>query len=494
MRPIKQLASDTVLYGLSSVVGRVLNYLLVPLYTSILVPAEYGLLTEWYAYAAILRVLYTCGMESTYLRFAKHEPAAHDVATSALLISSMVFSSLLIGLATPIATILARPGCEAYVYYLAAIMAVDTILVIPLAQLRLRNQVRSFVGIKFLQTGLNVSINLVLLYGCANVYMGHYLPDLRPWVARCYDPSKHVDYIFMANLVANAMAIPVLRRSLFQIKFQMSWQRLKPLLAYAWPLLLMGLGGTIHEILGRVTLRHWLPTNYYPGQSNEAILGIFGACCKLATLMPISIQAFRYAAEPFFFKHAPAYNASILFGRVMHWSVLGMCFVLFSVSINLDLLGVLLLKRSEYRTGLGVVPYLMLGHLLLGVYYNLSVWFKLTYKTFYGASFVGIGTLVIVGLTRLLIPQMGYWGSAWAAIASYAIMCLLCYRWGQRYYPISYRPSLLLGYILGTLGCVHGLRRIVYTNWTHAMVGNLVLTLLFGGLIYKIGRYSEQGI
>ncbi len=488
MRPLKQLANETVLYGLSSVVGRVLNYLLVPFYTSIFLPADYGLLTEWYAYAALLQVLYTYGMETAYFRFAKQESAAFDLAVSALLVSSLVFSGLLVLFATPITAGIAHPGCARYVYYFSAILTIDTVLVIPFAQLRLQNRAIFFASTKLLQIGLNIALNLVLLYGCANIYTGHYLASLRPWVVSWYDPGKSVEYVFIANLVANAAALPLFRKSLCQIKFRLPWQQLRPMLVYAWPLLLMGLAGAINEMLGRAMLRHWLPVGFYPGQSNEAVLGIFGACYKLAILMLLGIQAFRYAAEPFFFAHAQTRNTPALFSTVMHWFVLGACFVLFAVSANLNLLGHWLLRKAEYRTALDVVPYLMLGYLFLGMYYNLSIWFKLTDKTHYGAWLASLGALVTIVLNIVLIPILGYWGSVWAAVASYATMCLFCYYWGQKYYPIPYQLGRKLTHIMGTMVCVYLVRSMVYTSWTGAVVSNLVLTLLFGALLYGLGR------
>lgn len=488
MQPTQKLAKETALYGLSSVVGRIFNYLLVPFYTSIFLPADYGILTEWYAYAAFLQVLYAYGMETAYFRFAKQEPAAFDLIVSVLLISSLVFSGLLVLFATPITIGISYPGCERYVCYFATILAIDTILIIPLAQLRLHGRATLFASTKLLQIGLNITLNLVMLHAFDNIYTGHCLASLQPYVAYCYDPAKRVDYVFIANLVANAAALPVLSTSLRQIKFQISWQRLKPMLTYAWPLLLMGVAGVVNEMLGRAMLRHWLPSDLHAGQSNEAILGIFGACYKLAAVMLLCIQSFRYAAEPFFFTHAQARDAPSLFSIVMHWFVLGGCFILFSVSVNLDLLGALLLRRAEYRVALAVVPYLMLGYLLLGVYYNLAMWFKLTDKTHYGTWLVGIGALVTVFLNRLLIPEIGYWGSVWAMVASYATMCLVCYYWGQKYYPIPYQLGRKLVYITSTMVCVFLVRHIPYTNNTNAVIGNLVLTFLFGTLLYRLGR------
>lgn len=492
MRPLQKLASETALYGLSSVIGRALNFLLVPFYTSMLLPAEYGIMTEWYVYIAFLQVVYTYGMETAYFRFSQQEPAAFDIAFSAMLTSSLVFSGLLVFLATPITLALGYPAHAHYVYYLAAILAVDTLLVIPFARLRLQKRALFFASTKLLQIGLNIFLNLGLLYGCAHIAAGHYLPSLQPWVAHWYDPARKVEYILIANLVANAATLPLFSKSIAQVKFQLSWQALRPMLMYAFPLLLMGLAGTVNEMLSRAMLRHWLPADFYPGQSSETVLGIFGACYKLSVFMQLGIQAFRYAAEPFFFAQAQQRNAPALFSTVMHWFILAACFTLFAVSANLDLLGQLLLRSATYRTALPIVPYLLLGYLLLGVYYNLSVWFKLTDKTYYGTWLTLAGAVINIVLNKLLIPQIGYWGSVWATVASYGCMAALSYYWGQKYYPIPYQMSRLLLYIIGTLTSVHLINSIPYVSRPQAVISNLLLTMLFGAVLYGIGCSKKR--
>ncbi|XWN34773.1 MAG: oligosaccharide flippase family protein [Roseivirga sp.] len=490
MRPIKKLASDTLLYGLSSVVGRMLNYLLVPFHTSLFSPADYGVITELYAYAALLQVIYTYGMETTYFRFAAQGKEAFHTAVSVLLTSSLVFSGLLLLWATPIATALSYPGSERYLYYLAAILTLDTVLAIPLAQLRLQKRALFFASTKLLQISLNIVLNLALLYGCTHGALGPYSGYSHPWIARFYSATPSIEYVLMANLVANASALLLLGPSLRQLHFQLPWQQLRPMLAYAFPLLVMGLAGTVNEMLARAMLRHWLPPGFYPGQSNEAVLGIFGACYKLSVFMLLGIQAFRYAAEPFFFSHAQERSSPQLFSTVMYWFTLAGCFILFAVSANLDLLAYLFLRQAEYRTAIEIVPYLLLSYLLLGMYYNLSVWFKLTDKTYYGAWLTSIGALVTIVLNVVLIPRLGYWGSVWAAVTSAATMSLLCYYWGQKYYPIPYQLGHKLAYILGTLGCVYGARSIVYESLGQAVVSNFVLTLLFWGGLYGLVRFK----
>lgn len=488
MQPLKRLLSETALYGLSSVVGRILHYLLlVPFHTSIFSPAEYGTITEWYAYIAFLQVLYSYGMETAYFRFAKEYPKALDLAISTLIISTCLFSGLLVLGATPITHLIARPGQERFIYYLAAILTVDTMLAVPFASLRLQNRAFLFAFAKLLQIGMTIILNLFLLYVCTHIHADQWLPGLQYWINSWYDPAKKMEYVLLANFLANITALPLLGLSLPRIRLQYTWAQLRPMLGYALPLMLTGLAATTNEMFSRMMLRHWLPPHLYPGQTNEAVLGVFGACYKLAVFMLLAIQAFRYAAEPFFFTHAKKHYAPQLFSAVLHGFVLVACFILFAVSINIKLLGHLLLGRADYAAGLPIVPYLLLAYLLLGVYYNLSVWFRLADKTHYSALLMSLGAFVTLGLNRLLIPMLGYWGSVWATIASYATMGALCYYWGQRHYPVPYRVGRELLYVMATWTSIWFVSLLPYGTWTQAVIGNLALTCLAGMLLGQLG-------
>lgn len=493
MHPIKKLASETAIYGLSSIIGRVLNYLLVPLYTSIFLPAAYSVITEFYAYAAFFNVLYTYGLEIAYFRFATQgqETPTFHITTSALCLTSLLFSGLLALGATPLINRVGYPGCERYVYYLAAILAIDAVLVIPFAQLRLQKQAFFFASAKLVQISLNVLLNLIGLYGLAKIYHGHCLRALQPLVQYIYTPTKHLDYVFLANLIANAATLPLFCKTFSSLKFQLSWHRLKPLLVYAFPLLLMSLAGIANEMLSRALLKHLLPAGFYPGQSSETILGIFGACYKLSIFMSLGIQAFRYAAEPFFFTHAQDKRSPILFSQVMHSFIRVACFILLAISTNLDWLSHWFLRNPVYRTGIEIVPYLLLAYLWLGVYYNLAVWFKLADKTYYGTLIASIGTIINLALNILLVPRIGYWGSVWAVLCTYTAMSGLTYYWGQKHYPIPYQVGRGLAYVAGTLSLVPIVRSITYASWANTVMINLSLIVLFRSLHYKL-KHSNR--
>jgi O-antigen/teichoic acid export membrane protein len=483
MHPLRLLARDTAVYGLSSIVGRILHYLLVPLYTALLCPAEYGIVTEFYAYAAFLNVLYSYGMETAYFRFATlHQPTeVYRLTTYLLLGSSMLFSAALIGLATPLSARLGYPGHERYVYYLAALVSLDTCLLIPFARLRLNNQALRFALLKCLQIGVQIGLNVLFFWDLSAVYDGQCPVYLKP-------PSslEPIECIFLANLIGNSVALPFLAQQLIGGQWpRLSWKKVRPMMLYALPLLATGLAGITNEMLSRVLLKHLLP--YYPGinEPPQVTLGIFGACYKLAIFIPLATQAFRYAAEPFFLKENTQPASSRLFSQVMHVYIVIGCFIWFAISANLDVLGYLFLRNPIYRSGIEIVPYLSFAYLWLGIYYNLSVWFKLTQKTYYSTLITGLGSLLTLILNFLLVPIGGYWGSVVATVCSHASMAALCYGCGQRLYPIAYHTRQGLTYIFMTLVLVILLRYIPYTNRCEAFWSNVGLTILFGGVCYR---------
>jgi len=489
MNPLKKLAGDTAVYGLSSIIGRVLNYFLVPFYTSILLPAEYGIITELYAYMAFLEVLYTYGMETAYLKFAAEESlvGTFRITSSLLLGTNILFSSTLVCLATPLINYLGYPGHEVYIYYTAAIMCVDTLLVIPFARLRLSNQATRFAKLKCGQIGVNIGLNVFFLYILPQIATGKWLPAWQPIIPYLHHPTDRIAYVFLANILANLCVLPWMGMSLDDFRYHVERKQVKRILRYGLPLLVVGLAGMTNEMLARVLLKHILPIDLYvyPGQSKESILGVFGACYKLSIFMALGIQAFRYAAEPFFFSHAADKQSPQLFSKVMQIYVVVACWIWFSISANLDLLGYLFLRHPIYRIGLEMVPYLSLGYLWLGIYYNLSIWFKLVNKTYYGSIITVIGAIVTILLNLFLVPHWGYMGSVWATLCSYVSMAVICYYQGQKYYPMPYQVGRGLLVIFVTWVLVLIVRKLNYPHMTYAIASNMIFTLVYGWVVYK---------
>ena len=434
MSKLKRLAGETVLYGLGSIVPRFLNFLLVRLHTDVFSPEEYGILNKILAYVAVFNVIYMFGMETAYFRFATKpdadEKRVFNLAQTAVVAISLFLSCLLILNANGIAGALDVPGHANLIIWFVIIMFIDAVVAIPFARLRLRKKATQFAMGKIL--------NVVLLIGL-NVY----------FLKVAYDPSVGIGYIVIANLIANGFYL------LFFWKTLLSWRpaidkTITPaMVSYSYPIMITGLAGMTNEMFSRQTLDWWLPANFYPGQSSKYALGIFSACYKLSVLMGLAIQAFRYAAEPFFFSNASDKQSPALFARVNHYFVIVCCILLLGVATNLDILKHFL-GDSKYWQGLPVVPILLLGYLFQGIYYNLTVWFKLTDKTHYATIITVAGAIITIAANYVLIPIAGYLGSSWATLLCYFSTAAICYALGQKFYPIPYNVWKSLGYILVT--------------------------------------------
>ena len=493
MSVLKKLASQTAVYGISSIVGRVLTYLLMPIYTGAFAAAEYGVVTGLYAYVSFLNVVFTYGMESTFFRFANRpgidRRELYGRVISLLLASTAVLTGLLVLLARPLLELLEiPPGHEQYVTWVALILGLDALTAIPFARLRLENRARKFASIKLAGIVVTVALNLFFIVLCPAVASGQWLPALRPLVAWLYDPTMGVGYVFLSNLFASGLTLLLLWRELLDFRFRLSLAFLRPLLAYAYPLMLMGLAGMVNETLDRILLPKWLPDNFYPGQSSLTAVGIYGACYKLSIFMSLVIQAFRYAAEPFFFAQSNEKNSPVMFAMIMKWFTLCCAVIFVGISLNVEDLGPLFLRRPEYLQGLVVVPILLLANLFLGVYYNLSVWFKLTDKTYYGTYIGAGGAVLTIALNFLLIPVLGYLGCALATLACYFMMAMLCWRLGERHFPVPY-PALRLGlWLLAAAGLVGLGWGVEVAGWWARHAWHAGLTVAFLGALYAIER------
>ncbi|PRY10419.1 O-antigen/teichoic acid export membrane protein [Pontibacter ummariensis] len=452
----KKLVGQTAAYGISSIVGRALNYLLVPIYTAIFVPAEYGVVGYLYALAGFFNILYTYGMETAFFRFAS-KPGAdqkklYNQVLSLIICSSLAFTTVLLLTSGSVVEFKGYAAeFKSYINWLALVLAIDAIVAIPFAWLRLKNKAIKFASIKFINILITVGANMFFLVLCRDIYQGEYLQTLRPLVEDIYSPTFGIGYIFLINLVANALLIPMLWREFSIFRFELNKELLRPMLVYAYPLLFMGIAGAINELLDRILLEEWLPESFYPNISNLAAVGIYNACYKLSIFMTLAIQAFRYAAEPFFFSQAEDKNSPQTFALVMKWFVIACAFIFLFVSANLEDFA-LLLRNPAYREGILVVPVLLLANLFLGVYYNLSVWFKLTDKTKYGTYISFGGAAVTIAFNLLLIPVLGYMGSAIATFICYFSMALASYLLGNKHYPIPYPVKTIVGYILLAAG------------------------------------------
>ncbi|CAL1241675.1 Membrane protein involved in the export of O-antigen and teichoic acid [Candidatus Methylocalor cossyra] len=476
--PVRKLASQTAVYGLSSIVGRFLNYLLVPLYTYTFPAGAYGVVSEFYAYAGFLAVVLAFGLETGYFRFRhRDEPtarAAYPAALGFLLAANLAFVLAMVAVREPLARWLRYPGHADYVVLFALILACDAIASLPFARLRAEQRAWRFAAIKCAEILVAITLNLAFLLGWPKA--AALWPD--SLLARVYDPTMGVGYIFWANLIASGVKLLLLAPQFRGIRFRDGLPLIRPLLAYSLPMVAIGLAGMVNEMLDRAILKYLLP---YDPAENLRILGIYGACYKLSVLMTLFVQAFRYAGEPFFFAYAGRADAKPTYARVMHYFVIGGVLLFLAVTLYLDAFKYLI--GPEYREGLEVVPILLLANLFLGIYVNLSIWYKLTDRTLLGA-WVSIGAAALtVALNLWWIPILGYRGSAWAHLACYGGMAVVSYLLGRRYYPVPYPLGRIFAHLLCGLLLYRLDRELVGScGWNPWTTGSALLALYLAGV------------
>lgn len=478
---LRKLAGDTVWYGISSILSRMISYFMVPLYTSVLSTAEYGIVTELYAYIAFMYVIYTYGMETSYFRFSTNgedEKEVFNLSMSSILVSTLILSGLLCLFSTPIVNFLSYPGQESAVYYMAGIIAIDALVAIPYARLRINRKGKKFAIIKLIQVSSTLCLNLFFLLVCYPIAKGEFLPEYQSWVSGWFDLTFAVKYVFIANLIANGLILVLLYKEFEGFRFNFSLAKLKPILVYAYPLLFMGLAGVTNEMLSRALLKNWLPTGFYPNLNNQEALGVFGAVYKLSIFIQLGVQAFRYAAEPFFFSNAKDKNSPDLFAKVMTGFVQFNSIVFLAICMNLDWLGALILQKEVYHTGLFIVPFLLMGYIFSGVYYNLSVWYKISDQTKYGAIITSVGAVLTIVLNFVLIPVLGYFGSALVTFLVFFSMAAISYLLGQKHFPIPYQLGKVFEVLLIASLLVYIDSFITYPNGVISfLVRNMVLML-----------------
>lgn len=486
MSVLKKLAGETALYGISSIVGRFVYFLLVPLHTYIFdKPESLADNSELFIYATLFNIIYTYGMETTFFRYAqelKTRQHYYNLILTSIIVSSVVMSGLLIAFAEPLINLLGYPGKQRLIVWMAMIIAIDAFVAIPFARLRLEGKAKRFVKIRLINIGINVFLNLFFIGFCRAVSNRKMFPELAEYVAYIYNPAIGPDYIIWANFLANLYLIWALRNELIGFKFTFSWRAFKPLWQYGFPILIMGIAGNINQTADRLMFRHLLPANFYPGQTVDDAFSIYANCYKLAILMAIVTQAFRYAADPFFFSKTADKNAPPVFAQVMKWFIIVACVLWVGIGVNLEIIGRLI--GENYRSGLVAVPILLFANLLVGVYWNLSVWFKLTDQTAYGSRITFIGMSVSVLLNVLLIPQIGYLGSAISFTLSSMVMVVVCYLWGQKHFPVPYNLKSAGFYVsLAALLLIID-TAISIDSYPFSILFSLMLCVVFGGVIY----------
>ena len=437
--PIKQLFGQTAVYGLGIVLPRLLNYLLLtPFYTRVFEKATYGVITELYAYVVFFLVILTYGMETGYFRFASNSEKKEKVYSTvlgSLFVTSFLFIIAMQVWAGPVSNAIGYDQHPEYIKWLAFIVGIDAFTSIPFARIRLLNRPVKYALIRLVEVSVNIGLNLFFLFYCPR----HTDSEL---VSVIYNESIGVGYVLISNLIASSLKLLLLVPEI-AAAFRSAFDRslLKEVIRYSYPLLIAGLAGTVNEALDRILLKHLIS----PDQNPMEQLGIYGANYKLAVLMTLFVQMFRYAAEPFFFSKSEEKNARKLYADVMTFFVVAGLFIFLLVTLYLDYL--ILFIGSGFREGVHIVPVVLAANLVMGIFFNLSIWYKLTNKTHFGAILVLIGAAITIVVNLLFIPRYGYVASAWAHLLCYSTMVVLSYAWSRKHFPIPYRTGRIVAYI-----------------------------------------------
>lgn len=473
MAGLKSLAKDTAIYGMSSIVGRFLNYLLVPLYTAVIPSATggYGVVSNVYAYTALILVLLTFGMETGFFRFANKqgEDAGKVYANSLIFIGglSLLFVMLCMIFLQPISNLLEYPDHTDYIAMMILVVALDSFQCIPFAYLRYQKRPIKFAAIKLLNIVGNIGLNLFFLLLCPYLY--RHSPELVSWF---YNPDYLVGYIFVSNLIMSVLQMFFFILELKCVTYRVDPVLMKRMIHYSFPILIFGLVGILNQTIDKMIY----PFLFDDRQEGLVQLGIYSATSKVAMVMAMFTQAFRYAYEPFVFGKNKEKDSKKMYSAAMKYFFIFALLAFLAVMFYMDILKYLV--ASDYREGLGVVAIVMGAEILKGIYFNLSFWYKLTDETYWGAYFSLIGCSVILALNVWLVPTYGYVASAWASVAGYGVITLLSYVIGQRKYPVSYP--------LGAMGMYLILAALLFGVAYGVHIENTLLRLVFRSLLLLV--------
>ncbi|MCD4835209.1 MAG: polysaccharide biosynthesis C-terminal domain-containing protein [Bacteroidales bacterium] len=440
MNQIKKLAGQTVIYGLSNMLGRFLNYLLVPLHTIVLGKFFFGKLTYIYSSTAIILVLLTYGLETGFFRFAskKNEDYNKVLGTS---LYSIVFTTSIFVLLSVVFKSLWQGYFEVNNYrivlYFVLIIAFDVLNAIPFAKLRIDERPVKFAIIKFVGIFINISLNLFYLWFCRKLSE----TGNTGFFARIYNPDLVLEYVLIANLISSAVTFIVLLPEIIKVKPEFDFKLLKRLLNYSFPILLIGLAGMLNDNIDKLLIPKLIDD---PNPMEQ--LGVYGANFKLSVLMVLFIQMFRYAAEPFFFKNSENSDAKKLYADVMNYFIIFGLIIFLGVILYLDILKYFI--APEFWEGLYVVPILLFAKLIFGILFSLSIWYKVTDKTKFGILVAGIGAIITISLNVILLPKIGYLGSAFASLSSYIVMLIVSYYLSTKHYLIKYNFKKISFYFI----------------------------------------------
>lgn len=485
---IKKLAGQTAWYGISSIAARFINYLLTPYLTYKLSEATYGEQSIVYSAIPFLNVVFTYGLETAYFRFSNrddlNEQKVFSTASFSLITSTIVLTGLLLLFRQPIATLLSLEFHPEFIQWAAYVIALDTLTTLPFAKLRYDGRPRKYALIRVVSILVNVG-SVYFFYSVLPVIATN---DPGSMLAKYYDPNIGAGYYIIANILSSAITFVILIPEFFSIRLKWNASLWKEMLVYSLPLMVAGFGGMINETFDRIMLGWWAPVGTHEQKLQE--VGIYAACYKLSLLISMFVQAFRMGAEPFFFQQSKGEGAPKTYARVMKFFVITICAMFLFVALYMDVWRELIRNRHMW-TGLKVVPILLIANMSLGVYYNLSIWYKLSHNTRAGATITIIGAAVTLLVNFFLIPYYSYLACAWATLLCYASMMVISYLWGQKVYPVPYATGKLLGYF-GIMLALYFVDMGICSLTPSVLVHLIVGTVLFVGYLLFIARAEQE--
>ena len=490
MASIKSLFKDTAIYGVSSIVGRFLNWCLVPMYTYVFAAGEYGIVTNIYAYVALALVILTYGMETGFFRFANHDrwKDPMEVYTTGLI--SLAATSLLFIIAGctcshSLAQLLDCPSHPSFIWMMVITVGIDAYTSLPFAYLRYRKRPMRFATLKLLNIGLNIGLNLFFILLCP--WLWRTAPETIGWF---YDPDFGIGYIFLANLISSLTVMLLLWPELTSVPYRFNSRLLREMLLYSYPLLILGIAGIMNQTLDKI-LYPMLITDKAEAMAG---LGIYGANYKIAIVMVMFTQAFRFAYEPFIFaqnKEARGADKNSSYTQAMNWFVAFALMIFLGVMYYLPVIKYFISPR--YFEGLRVVPIIMMAEFFAGVFFNLSLWYKLSDKTIWGTWFSLMGLAVTLALNIIFVPRYGYIACAWAAFGCYGFMMLASYFVGNRKYPIPYQLGKLALYLVAAMVLWQGAELIATGNNLIDFPLRALLLVAYAGTVLLVNRaYSRK--
>lgn len=476
---IKSLAKDTAIYGVSSILGRLLNWCLTPLHVYIFTDtAEYGKVSYIYGFTALFMVLLTYGMETGFFRFMNKQEEDTNKVYSTFLISlastSLLFIALCFSFITPISSWMEYTNHPDHILMMVVVLALDAFMTIPFANLRYKKRPIRFAGLKIVFILLNIFFNLLFLIVCPFIYKSS--PHLIDWF---YDPSYGIGYIFLANLLATVITSTMLIPELTGFKYSFDKVLLKRILKYTFPLLILGIAGVINQTVAQLVY----PYIFDNPEEGFSQLGIYSACLKITVIITMFTQAFRYAYEPFFFAKNKDLDNTKSYADAMKYFIIFALLVFLGVVFYMDILKYVV--SANYMEGINIVPIAMLGEIFFGIYFNLSVWYKLTDQTHYGARFSLLGCIITVAINVIFVPVFGYIASAWATFVCNLVIMTISYFVGQKYYPIKYDfKSIFLYFILAIVFYILAMQPNI-ENEVLRLSYRTILLIVFAAIIVK---------